>query len=116
MRRTASFGERAEIARAIADPGVPDPVLNPDPGAVNALAEGRPRADTEGLAGKSARAIEEKILLTPTEAAAFLNLKPFTLSRYRAVGDGPRVLQARSARAVFPGRSPGLGQTPGKPS
>ena len=91
MRRTASFGERAEIARAIADPGVPDPVLNPDPGAVNALAEGRPRADTEseGLAGKSARAIEEKILLTPTEAAAFLNLKPFTLSRYRAVGDGP---------------------------
>ena len=39
MRSTASFGERAQIARAIADPGVSDPVLNPDPGGINALAE-----------------------------------------------------------------------------
>lgn len=91
MRETASFGERAEIAKAIADPGVPDPALNPDPGALNALAEGKPRADagSEGLAETLARAIEEKILLTPTEAGAFLNLAPFTLGRYRAAGDGP---------------------------
>ena len=91
MRRTASFGERVQIARAIADPGVPDPVLNPDPGAVNALADGRARADagSEDLVGKTPRAIDEKILLNSAEAAAFLNLKPGTLSRYRAAGGGP---------------------------
>lgn len=91
MRETASFGERAEIARAIADPAVSDPALNPDPGAVNALAEGKSRADaeSEGRVGESVRAIKEKILLTPTEAAAYLNLKPVTLGRYRAAGDGP---------------------------
>ena len=91
MRETASYGERAAIAQAIADPDVPDPVLNPDPGAVNALVEGRPRAGGSGedLAGQSSRAIEEKILLTPAEAAAIVNLKPLTLSRFRAVGGGP---------------------------
>ena len=91
MRETASFGERAAIARAIADPGVPDPALNPDPGAVNALAEGKPRADagSEGLAEKLARAIEEKILLDTTEAAAFLCLNPVTVARYRVTGGGP---------------------------
>ncbi len=91
MRRTASFGERAEIARAVADPGVPDPVLNPDPGAVNALAEGKPRSDAgcEGLAGKSPCTIDEKILLTPREAAAFLGLQPTTLTGYRTAGGGP---------------------------
>jgi len=91
MRETASFGQRAEIARAVADPGVPDPALNPDPGAVNALAEGKPRADagSKGLAEKLARAIEEKILLNTREAAAFLNLNPATLAHYRSAGDGP---------------------------
>lgn len=91
MRKTASHGERSAIAQAIADTGVPDPVLNPDPAAVNALAEGRPRAAGagDGLAGESSRAIEETILLTPSEAAAFLNLKRLTLDRYRCVGDGP---------------------------
>lgn len=91
MRETASYGERVAIARAIADPDVPDPVLNPDSGALNALVEGRLRADDGGgdLAGDSTRAIEEKILLTPAEAAAVVNLKPLTLSRYRAVGGGP---------------------------
>ncbi len=91
MRETASHGERVAIAQAIADPDAPDPLLNPDPGALNALVEGKPRADGGGgaLAGESIRAIEEKILLTPAEAAAIVNLKPLTLSRFRAVGGGP---------------------------
>ena len=103
MRSTASFGERAQIARAIADPGVSDPVLNPDPGGINALAEGRPLADAgnEGLVGKSPRAIEEKILLNSAEAAAFLSLKPGTLSRYRAAGGGPTYCMLGTAVRYF---------------
>ena len=120
MRRTASFGERVEIARAVADPGVPDPILNPDHGAVNALAEGRLRADagSEGPSGESPRAIEEKILLTPREAAAFLSLQPNHTDGLPGRRGRSHILQARKDSAVLPGRSPGLGvgQTPGKQS
>ena len=106
MREAASFGERAVIARAIVDSGVPDPALNLYPEAVNALAYGTPRADAqgEGLVGKFARAIEEKILPTPTEAAAFLNLKPVTLSRYSAAGELPgmaRLVLVRGGKRSF---------------
>ena len=104
MRKSASYGERAVIAQAIADPGVPDPVLNPDPAALDALVEGTARSATDGesLPEECSHPIEQKILLTTFEAATFLNLKPLTLSHYRAVGGpvycrpGPHIRYSRT--------------------
>ncbi len=48
MRKIASYGERAAIARAIADPGMPEPALNPDPAALDTLADGAPCAASDG--------------------------------------------------------------------
>ena len=91
MRKIASYGERTAIARAIADPGMPDPALNPDTAALDTLAEGLRHAafDGESLPRECSHAIEEKLLLTEAEAADFLRFSPVTLSRYRYTGDGP---------------------------
>ena len=91
MRSIASYGERAAIARAIADPGVPEPALNPDPAALDTLAEGAPCAvsDGERPPGECSHPIEQRLFLTEAEAADFLRFKPLTLSRYRCTGEGP---------------------------
>ena len=91
MRKVAGYGERAAIARAIADPGVPEPALNPDPAALDTLADGAPCAvsDRESPPGECSQPIEERLLLTESEAADFLRLSPVTLSHYRYTGDGP---------------------------
>jgi len=91
MRKIASYGERAVIARAIADPGVPKPALNPDPAALDTLADGAPCAvsDRESPPGECSHPIEQRLLLTESEAADFLRFSPVTLSRYRYTGDGP---------------------------
>ena len=91
MRKIASYGERAAIARAIADPAVPDPALNPDPAALDTLAEGAPCAASDGerLAEDCTHPAGQSLFLTETEAADFLKLKRMTLSRYRVSGDGP---------------------------
>ena len=91
MRRIASYGERAAIARAIADPGVREPALNPDPAALDTLAEGAPCAASDGDSppGECSHPIEHRLFLTEAEAADFLRFSPVTLSRYRFSGDGP---------------------------
>ena len=91
MRKIASYGERAAIARVIADPGEPDPALNPDPAALDTLAEGTASADSDGesLTEECSHPIEQRLFLTEGEAADFLRFKPVTLSRYRVSGDGP---------------------------
>ncbi len=91
MRKIASYGERTAIARAIAEPGAPDPALNPDPAALDALAEATPGAASDGksLPEECPHPIEQRLFLTEAEAADFLRFKPLTLSRYRATGDGP---------------------------
>lgn len=91
MRKIASYGERAVIARAIADPGVPEPALNPDPAALDTLADGAPCAvsDGESPPGECSHPIEQRLFLTESEAADFLRFSPVTLSRYRYSGEGP---------------------------
>ena len=91
MRRIASYGERAAIARAIADPGVREPALNADPAALDTLADGAPCAafDGESPPGECSHPIEQRLFLTESEAADFLRFKPVTLSRYRFSGEGP---------------------------
>ncbi len=91
MRRIASYGERAAIARTHADPSVPEPALNPDPAALETLAKGAPSAasDGESLPEACSHPIEQELFLTEAEAADFLRFKPMTLSRYRVSGDGP---------------------------
>lgn len=91
MRKIASYGERVAIARAIADLGVPDPVLNPDPAALDAFTEGPQHAAFDGESRPTERSqpIEQRLLLTESEAADFLSFKSVTLSRYRYSGDGP---------------------------
>lgn len=85
MRRTASLRERVEIARAVADPGVPDPVLNPVPGAVNELAD-------LGLADAHAHFAKAELVsrmddivrergITQAEAARLLGVSEPNLSR-----------------------------------
>ena len=81
MRMITSNGASVEIARVIADPGVPDSVLNPEPGAMSALAEERPRLAADDPAGGSSDGIEEKILLTPSEAVAFARIQENTVRR-----------------------------------
>ena len=91
MRSIASHGERAAIARAIADPGVAEPALNPDPAALDTLADGAPCAASGGESppGECPHPNEQRLFLTETEAADFLHLKRATLSGYRVSGDGP---------------------------
>ena len=120
MRETASFGERAEIARAIADPDVSDPALNPDPGAVNALAEGKSRADaeSENRVGGIRPGDQGEDSTHPDGGRGL----PQPEARHAGALPGRRrrshLLQARRACAVFPDRPFGLGvgQTPGEPS
>ena len=119
MRKVAGYGERAAIARADCRSRCAGARPQPGPGGAGhsgrwgALRCFRPREP----AGECSQPIEERLLLTESEAADFLRLSPVTLSHYRYTGDGPAYCKLGGAiryyRAdILPGHGRNAGGTP----
>ena len=114
MRRIASYGERAAIARAIADPGVRKPALNPDPAALDTLAEGAPCAASDGESppGECSHPIEQRLFLTEVRGRGLPEIQ--VPSRCHATGfpgTAPRIASWEGPSGITaPISWPGRGQ------